>query len=345
MAVKKDIPWHEVLPWVRRLHDMIRQAILDSRAAGEGDAWADVVEETAADTIFQIDKVTESAILNWMARNWPAAWPVELVMEGLEDRGTVTFPGNLDIAETRLKLIMDPIDGTRNLIYDKRPAWILSGVAEQNGDRTMLADLTLAVMTEIPTSKQWRADQLSAVRGEGSAGVTAEARNLFTGDVEPIRMRPSRAEDFDQGFAALARFFEPGKGLTAELEEALWRRVFADWPEQASPRVFEDQYISTGGQLYELIAGHDRMLVDLRPLVFRKLGLDIPLVCHPYDICTALIAEELGCVVEQPDGRPLDIPLDTTSAVAWAGYANPKLAALVRPVLRELITTMLGGTR
>jgi len=42
-------------------------------------------------------------------------------------------------------------------------------------------------------------------------------------------------------------------------------------------------------------------------------------------------------VVEQPDGRPLDAPLDTTSPIAWMGYANPTLARTVRPVLQRLM--------
>ena len=105
--------------------------------------------------------------------------------------------------------------------------------------------------------------------------------------------------------------------------------------------MFDDQYPTTGGQIYELLVGHDRMLADLRPLVFRRLGLTSPLVCHPYDICTALLLTEAGGVVETPDGRPLRVPLDTTSAVAWAGYANPALARHVRPVLRRLLTRFL----
>ena len=56
--------------------------------------------------------------------------------------------------------------------------------------------------------------------------------------------------------------------------------------------IFDDQYISTGGQLAELISGHDRFLADIRPLAYGKLGFRTSLVCHPYDICTALIARE-----------------------------------------------------
>jgi hypothetical protein len=102
--------------------------------------------------------------------------------------------------------------------------------------------------------------------------------------------------------------------------------------------VFDDQYISTGGQLHELIVGHDRMLGDLRPPAYVKLGFSAAtLCCHPYDICTALIAREAGCVIEAPEGGALNYPLDTTTPVAWMGYANARLARRVRPALRRVM--------
>ena len=36
--------------------------------------------------------------------------------------------------------------------------------------------------------------------------------------------------------------------------------------------VFDDQYISTGGQFYEMIAGHDRFIADLRPAFYQMQG-------------------------------------------------------------------------
>ncbi len=50
---------------------------------------------------------------------------------------------------------------------------------------------------------------------------------------------------------------------------------------------------------------------------------------------------EAGGLVEAPDGRPLRSPLDTTTAVAWMGYANPALARTVRPILSGLIKEFL----
>lgn len=292
---------------------------------------------TAADTIYHVDRVSEHAILSWFAAHWPEAWPVELVMEGGEDRGPVTFPERTPPARTAWKCILDPIDGTRGLIYDKRSAWMLAGLAPQRGAKTTLEDIVVAAMTELPTGKQWRADQFSAVKG---CGVRAAAVDVRTGRRTALQVRPSAARDCRGGFAAITRFFPEGKELLSRLEERLWDELYG-LGQQAGPLVFDDQYISTGGQLAELISGHDRFLADLRPLAHRKRGSAGSPVCHPYDICTALIAREAGCVVEAPMGGGLEAPLDTTTPVSWVAYANPALARHIRPVLRRLIRALL----
>lgn len=317
-----------------RLEDSIRAALLAARDSQAAADFARVASVTAADTIYQIDRVSEEAILAWFDAHWPARWPVELVMEGLEGEA-VTFPRGTPLARTAFKCILDPIDGTRNLMYDKRSAWALAAVAPQRGKKTHLGDVIVAAMTELPTGKQWAADQVSGVKGCGPAGLVAERVDVRGGGRRRWTPRPSRAADFKHGFASLARFFPEGKGLLAQVEEGLWNALGLGG--HSSPLVFEDQYISTGGQLYELLVGHDRMLGDLRPRAFRKLGLESAHVCHPYDICTALLLQEAGGVVETPEGGPLRPPLDTTTPVAWMGYAHPGLARQVRPVLRRLM--------
>jgi hypothetical protein len=317
------------------LQEHIRDALLAARRRQARD-FAKVVAVTPADTIYHVDRLSERAILGWFAAHWPRAWPVELVMEGLEEQGAVTFPPGTPAERTLFKCILDPIDGTRGLMYDKRSAWVLAGLAPQRGARTNLGDIVVAAMTEIPTVKQWRSDQFSAVRG---GGVRAVAVDVRTGRRAALKVAPSRARDCRGGFAAITRFFPEGKELLARLEERLWDELYG-LGRQASPLVFEDQYISTGGQLAELISGHDRFLADLRPLAFRKLRLSSALVCHPYDLCTALVAREAGCVIEAPLGGGLEAPLDTTTPVAWVGYANPALARHIRPVLRRLIRRM-----
>jgi fructose-1,6-bisphosphatase/inositol monophosphatase family enzyme len=324
-----------LLPRARRLlcalQDEIQATLIAARAR-EGSSFARVAAVTPEDTIFHVDKLSEEAILGWMEANWPRAWPVELVMEGLA--AGATFPRDVPVVRTKWKLILDPIDGTRCLMYDKRSAWALAGLAPQRGGRTGLRDIVVAAMTELPTAKAGWADQFSAVRG---GKLVATRKELRTGVVKKWIPRPSVATDCDHGFASLVKFFPEGKALTAGLEEELWRGLGLHGKDGGA-RVFDDQYISTGGQLYELLVGHDRMIADLRPLILPRVGMASALCCHPYDICTALLLEAAGGVVEGPDGRGLRAPLDTTTPVAWVGYANAALARRIRPVLGKLLS-------
>jgi len=164
--------------------------------------------------------------------------------------------------------------------------------------------------------------------------------DLHSGRSKSFAARPSQAKDFKHGFASFARFFPDGKTLTAQIEEALWGELYGLGP-KPSPLIFDDQYISTGGQLYEVLVGHDRMIADIRPMVFAKLGIQSSLTCHPYDICTELILREAGGIVESPMGRRLNQKLDTTTPVAWISYANETLANQVRPILRRLLKKFL----
>ncbi|MBI5689723.1 MAG: inositol monophosphatase [Verrucomicrobia bacterium] len=318
------------------LQDHIRDTLVAARAREAG-RFARVASVTAADTIYHVDRLSEEAILAWFERHWPRDWPVELVMEGLPE-GATTFPRATAPARTQWKCLLDPIDGTRSLMYDKRAAWILTGLAPQHGAATHLGHIVVAAMTELPTSKQGQADQLSAIAGRG---VVAERIDLLTGRRCRWTPRPSRARHFEHGFASIARFFPEGKALLGAIEEDLWRELGL-LGRNGGQLVFDDQYLSTGGQLYELLAGHDRLLGDLRPLVYPKLGFTrATLCCHPYDIGTLLVAREAGCVIEAPDGSPLRAPLDTTTPVAWMGYANAALARTVRPVLRRVLARHL----
>jgi len=123
------------------------------------------------------------------------------------------------------------------------------------------------------------------------------------------------------------------------LEEALFLELLGP-PEAGIPQVFDDEYISSGGQLYEIMAGHDRFIADLRPLILPKAcpGEGAPRLCaHPYDLCTELIAREMGVLVTGADGAPLDAPLSVHHNVAWIAYANETLRRQIEPVLQRLL--------
>ncbi len=325
------------------LGDAIREEVVAARERKADAELAAVARETRADTIYDLDVASEAAVIGWFERHWPAEWPVELVMEGLDSAAPMVFPPGTPTERLRFTCIIDPIDGTRGLMYQKRSAWALAALAPREGSRpARLRDIQVAAMTEIPVAKQTVTDQISGIAGRGRDGLLAERRDPEKGRVQRLEVRPSAATDFRHGFAGFCKYFPEGRALTASLEEALWRKL-GHLTASGSPVVFDDQYISTGGQIYELLTGHDRMVADLRPQVLRAAGFPATLVCHPYDICTGFLLIEAGGVLESPDGGPVDAPLDTTSAVSWIGWANEELAALVRPILRELLKTLPGA--
>jgi len=293
------------------LGDHVRDLVVGSR----GMDMAAVAGETVADTMYAIDRVADDALLQWFEERWP---DVVVVSEGLD--APVQVGGS-----HAWTVIVDTIDGTRGLMYDKRPAWCLAAAAPPGGG---LADIVAAAMTELPTAKQGAADQLSATLG---GGLRAERVDLARGGRHALDARPSAATDLDHSFSGLTKFFLPGKTALAALEAELFRRL-------GDTVVFDDQYLSSGGQLHELITGRDRFVADLRPLV-----TDDGLACHPYDVCTSLLLEEAGGVVTDPWGNALAVPLDNVTPVAWVGYANDALAARIGPVLAALVDELRAG--
>ena len=325
----------ELVARIRRVQAEIRDRVVAHIQAQEVEALSAVAAETAGDTIYAVDRVSEDALRALFERELTGQTSFVLLGEGLDEAGEV-FPVGVAPDDAVYRIIVDPIDGTRGLMYDKRSAWVLTGVARNRGSETSLQDVEVAVQTEIPVRKQFRADVLWAARG---AGASAEGFNRFTGESVPLRLRPSQAETLEHGFAMFSRFFRGGKAALAHLEEALMEALMGP-VQPGKARVFEDQYISTGGQFYELMAGHDRFNADLRPLVDRKLrahGQALWLCCHPYDACTELIAREMGVILTDPEAGALDAPLDTTSPVAWVGFADARLRDLIEPVLQRVL--------
>ncbi len=403
---------------LKRFQRTVRETVMKSRTAG-GDL-SGVSRSSMADTIYGIDTAVEP-LLEAFCQEWGRETPLVLVAEGMEDEhgveGPVVFPRGTRADRAEIRVIVDPIDGTRGLMYDKRAAWALAGVAPNKGPGTRLRDIEVAVMTELPTSKMAFGDVLWAVKGQGTRAVrerleekkilaepavflddlrhrpvghvltkmgkvadehVIDALNhqqrqggrigdilvgrghVTTEDVqialafqkgeepdlapaimsvitgEPLRVRPSQAADLNHGFASVANFFPGTKRLASDLMEHLATNLIGP-ADVTKAAVFDDQYISTGGQFYELIVGHDRFTADLRPAFYQMQGQPQGLCCHPYDCATLLVAEEAGAIITDAYGKPLDGPLDTTTGLSWVGYANPALRRRIEPLVQGFL--------
>jgi len=326
---------HQTLvPRLRQLQEEIRSALRVHMQTQAVESLARAERDEEGDTIFGIDVAVEELLLRYCER-WGEEQHFRLIGEGLPVAG-VEF-GRAGVGGAPFRLLVDPIDGTRGLMFDKRSGWCLMGCAPDLGEGTRLQDVEVAVMTELPTTRQNIGDVVWAVAGEPAR---AERHDLVRETRAALTILPSSAKDLRHGFASVANFFPGGKGLIAELDEAIMNRAMGGW-NPAKAEVYSDQYICTGGQLAEVMLGRDRFVLDVRPLVYAKMGVRSALACRPYDLSTWLVAQQAGCVVCDPFGKPLDAPLDITTNMAFACYANRELAELLIPIVRDEVTRLL----
>ncbi len=326
---------HALLAPIRQLHERISAAVIEACEGAAVDELARVVKEEEGDTIFAVDRVSEELLVEVFERELAPTAPLVLIAEGLEG-GQIMLPRGLPEADAVWRIIVDPIDGTRGLMYQKRSAWILTGVAPNRGPETNLQDIELAVQTEIPLVKQHLSDTVWAIRG---MGVRGERINRLTKERSPLHLKPSRSSTIEQGYAMIARFFPGVRDILAAIDEEIVQGALGPSP-SGKANCFEDQYTSSGGQFYELMSGHDRFIADLRALmgpVFAERGLPFGICCHPYDLCTELIARELGVIITDARGGPLRVRLAVEPDVAWAGYANEQIRAQIEPLLQAAL--------
>lgn len=320
------------------LHNRILRRVRNSMADSTMDQLSRVNREAADDTIYELDHAAETGLIEDIQQLFSPFCNIHLVCEGSE----TTFVPSLGLGRDlpHYSLILDPVDGTRGLIYNKRSAWVLSAMAPYSETTSLsMADLTVAVQTEIPTMRSNLSDQLAGIR---NIGVVARTCNLETDEITVWQPTPSRAPTLYGGFSTICRFFPPGRDRLAALDDALLHEILG--PPKGRAPVFEDQYLSSGGLLYQLSTGKDRFVADLRGVLNsyrRDANLDGVLTCHPYDVCTALIAEELGVVITDHLGAPLSFALDTETEVSWCGYANTSIQLEVEETLHRLIPTYL----
>jgi fructose-1,6-bisphosphatase/inositol monophosphatase family enzyme len=325
----------ELLSHIRQIHEAIRDEIVATTEHSSLSSLSTIVAEQAGDTVFAIDRVSEHALLQHF-ETLSHQWSFILVAEGLGEDGLMTFPANIPPEQAELIIIIDPIDGTRGLMYQKRAAWILTGVAVNHGTRTNLSDIELAIQTEIPLVKQHLSDSFWTISGQPVYG---ERYNRLNGERTRLIPQPSQATTIAQGYGNIARFFPGPRTELATIDDELILRILGP-NQRGKVQAFEDQYISSGGQLYELIMGHDRWIADLRSLVeplLNRRGQELGLCCHPYDLCTELIARQLGIIITDASGNALSAPLDVSTNLSWIGYANQAIHDQVAPELHNVL--------
>lgn len=332
-----DVPlWLRTL--LRTMHESIRSAVRDDLASKDRSFLADEARSGAGDVSFQID-VRPEAIVEQTFRTVPEA--VVVVCEGL---GQVTFPPGTAESHAAWWVIIDPLDGSREISYSKRSAWVLSGVAPAD-PAPKLADIVWAIQTEVPTLSQAAGVLLTAGRGQptvlescdlGTSAVTVKASGLH----------PSASASVRSGFAVFADYFAGSHTVTAQIADLVFDAALGP-VEPGKALAFNDQYLSTAGCMYLIANGTYRFYADLRPVVGRvtaRSGGNVGLCAHPYDLCTYLIAQQAGVLITDPAGSPLSYPLATDVDCGWIGYANQSIRnEMETPLLRAIAAIEQAG--
>lgn len=307
---------------------MVKLGLLIRRRLRQGSITTEqgqsVLGVAGGDTIFGLDRHVEDVLIAAVNR-WPTALlPVGIFAEGLEVTPLIVGRGADE--PVRYWLLIDPIDGTRGLMYDKRSALFLAAAAPGEVKNPRLSSAVASVAVELPTSKQGYADTFLWAQG---GQVEASRQDLRTGTATPLRISPSSAASADQGFGSVAAYFPKGKARAAALAEEIARRA---GPNERQAEIFDDQFMSSGGQMVELLLGRDRFVIDLRPIL--QAGGQS---AHPYDLALAPLAAAGGVILTAPDGTALDAPFDLTTPIAWCGYANAAIRAAVEPAVFEAV--------
>jgi fructose-1,6-bisphosphatase/inositol monophosphatase family enzyme len=320
-----------------RVRDDVRKALasrpMQDRSKIHGQA--------ASDVIYQIDLDAEEAIRNFLKDKAGALGGIVLIAEGMNEDKVNVFPEGTPESKAAWRLIIDPIDGTREIMVGKRSAFFLAGAAPNQGPGTRLAAIEAAAMVEIPTDRALWGDALWAVKGGGTQGFT---RNLLNGTKQDWNPAPTQEPTIRGGFGQIVRFVHPGKDILSIMEEEMVKELFPSLKDREIA-LFDDQYLSTGGQIYELLTGKDRFTADLRQSLYAKLGREgkrTGHVCHPYDLAAYLVGTEAGVILTSADGKPLDGPMDTVTGMDWIGYANARIRDEVAPLLTRLVKKYLS---
>jgi hypothetical protein len=286
----------------------VRDAVRSGAVGGVGhDGSPDdhrVVRTEGGDDVFGVDARAEAALAAALA-GLGARWPGTAVVEGHDE------PVAVGDGTGPWRYLVDPVDGTRGLLAGKRSAWVLLGAGRH---AATLEDLEVGAAVEIPTRRAAVGLVAHAARGGRPHAVDDDLAGR-TSPPRPVELRP-RGGDLARRFVTVVRLAPGSHGPIGRWADA----------HLAGLEVYDDLVPCTGGYLVGLATGTDAAVLDPRPLL-------VPghLAAHPYDLAALVVTRAAGAVVEALPPGPLRVPLDCTTDVAWAGYADAEVAARLRP--------------
>lgn len=332
-------------PALRTLARDIRRLAMASPSALQSVAHAHPVGQGSGDVTFHPDQATERHLDKWFAEQAARA-PLSMLTEdsGWRHGGPGPTPG----AWRELpgpdhggpSIVIDPIDGTRHLLFELRSAWTIIGVAPPGSALPTQAQIEYGLVTEIPTRLAGWARELEAVKGQGCQHLELP----LNGSSEPPQgtLQSPDSARVDHGYFPFFAYHPSVRPASHAIAQDFFTRLQQHEDAQIE-HCYDDQYIASGGQLALLALGQYTMVCDLRPWLLDAQG-HATQCAKPYDICGAvLVAQEAGCQVCNLDGSALSMPLDTKTPVGFSAFAGPRTKARLLPHLIQTLENQPGA--
>ncbi len=334
--------------WIARLEDLAsrirkaaRGALDEAFDAQDFERLSRPVRAGVGDVTYGLDERTEVALDLWF-EEVARVEPISLMTEdqGWRHRGPAPNGRSRELRDFDHggpRIAIDPVDGTRNLMADLRSAWVIVSFAPPGKSAPWMHDLEIGICSEIPDSRAARFRELVALRG-----ATCEARIRELASDHTISKRtltPTTDSRVDNGYFPFFHYLADQRPDIARVEAAFFERL-AKFEGADVRTCYDDQYISSGGQLALVALGTYRAAIDIRTLVAKKRGVKT-MTSKPYDLAGAVIcAQSAGAIVTAVDGSPLDFPIDCETPVDFAAFANAATCARLAPHLARAIEVL-----
>src|SRR5262245_8651318 len=104
---------------------IVRDHVMQELRRQSSESLSAIAFETAADKIYVIDRSVETVLLPALVEHLEPAISFALICEGVNDERPLIFPAGTPIDKAQARLIVDPIDGTRTIMYNTRRPWVI----------------------------------------------------------------------------------------------------------------------------------------------------------------------------------------------------------------------------
>ncbi len=235
-------------------------------------------------------------------------------------------------------VLIDPVDGSRELMRDERAAWLIFAYGKWKGKETKLKDIQGVILGRLPPSREHIYEFIMTSETTEPLVYKFDLTTLGGRNIENLeewevkKLKNRGLNDIYHSHICFVAPFPPYK-YVAEIADKFWNAV-------GDKVIFNEQYLTTAGQMLAMLEGKISLIVDIRKSIKNRYDVDM-LCAHPYDIPAAYLLKKLNAVVTGNDldeksfwNQPL-IPLNTD--IGYIAFPNREMFNRYAEILKKIL--------